>query len=146
MSLYTVQNCPGRFVPWSGDFQSYSPDYTPRHLYLMDIRLNGYPVRAVLDTGASQSLLGSEAALRSGVADQVLTQDPKTSGQGIAGTSFAVYRHRFDTLQIGTRVFRNVRVEIGDTGFSRGVGIGALLSDGCRPDYNLCTTAPRDER
>jgi predicted aspartyl protease len=123
MTLYTAVNCLGHFVPWSGEFQSYSPEYTPRHLFLMNVRLNGQPLHAVLDTGSSRSLVGRAAAQRAGVDGDMLARDPKTSGQGVAGTSFAIYQHRFDTVQIGTRVFRNAQVEIGDTGVPRGIGM-----------------------
>ncbi|WP_233828554.1 retroviral-like aspartic protease family protein [Paraburkholderia sp. ZP32-5] len=123
MTLYTAVNCLGHFVPWSGEFQSYSPEYTPRHLFLMNVRLNGQPMRAILDTGAARSLVGREAAQRAGVDGEMLARDPKTSGEGVAGTSFVIYRHRFDALQIGTRVFRNAQIEIGDTGVPPGVGM-----------------------
>lgn len=121
MTLYTAENCLGQFAPWHGAFESYSAEYTPRHLFLMDVKLNGHPAKAVLGTAASRSLLDRGAALRAGVDDATLARDPKTSGQGISGTSFAIYTHRFDTVQIGTRVFRNIHVAIADTGLSSGI-------------------------
>jgi len=123
MTLYTAVNCLGHFVPWSGEFQSYSPEYTPRHLFLMNVRLNAQPVHAILGTGSPRSLVGRAAAQRAGVDGDMLARDPATTGEGIAGTSFTIYRHRFDTLQIGTRVFRNAQLEIGDTGVPRGIGM-----------------------
>lgn len=119
MTLYTAQNCLGRFVPWHGEYQALSPEYTPRHRFLMAVALNGHPVRAVLGTGAGRSLVGGDAARRVGIDDAMLAQDRATSGQGVGGVSFATYDHRFDTVQIGTLVFKNARVEIGDTAFPR---------------------------
>lgn len=121
MTLYTARNCLGRFAPWRGDYQAYSPDYTPHHTFLMDMALDGHAIRAVLDTGAGASLVSSDAALRAGIDGAVLARDRVGSGQGVSGASFETYVHRFSTVQIGKRIFRNTNMLIGNTFFPRGI-------------------------
>jgi predicted aspartyl protease len=118
MTLYTAEGCIGRFVPWVGRYDAYSPIDTPRHRFILSLALNGHPIKAVLDTGATHSLLKHDAMLASGVDDTALASDPQSSGTGISGNRIHLYVHRFDSLRLGTATFRNVHIEVGDAALS----------------------------
>jgi predicted aspartyl protease len=115
MTLYTAQGCLGHFAPWVGNYYAYSPEYTPRHRFILSLELNGYPVRATLDTGASRSLVARTAAQAAGVNAAMLGGDRKVSNTGIKGTSFDVWVHRFESLKVGSFIYRNVPIPVGDT-------------------------------
>ena len=118
MTLYTAEGCIGRFAPWVGRFDAYSPIDTPRHRFILSLALNSHPIKAVLDTGATHSLLKQAAVLTAGVDGAALASDPQLSGTGISGIPFHLYLHRFDSLRVGTATFRNVHIEVGDTALS----------------------------
>ncbi|WP_322093260.1 retroviral-like aspartic protease family protein [Paraburkholderia bannensis] len=117
MTLYTAQNCLGRFAPWHGDYQSYSPIYTSEHRFIMQMALNRHPILAMLDTGATPSLVSRSGAQRASLDTNAFQQDPQRTGFGLNGTAVAFYIHRFDTVQIGAREFQNVKLEVSDAPF-----------------------------
>ncbi|MGF6766138.1 putative aspartyl protease [Paraburkholderia sp. GAS33] len=115
MTLYSAEGCLGRFAPWVGNYYSYSPEYTQRHRFILSLVLNGHRVRAVIDTGASRSLLTRAAAVAVGVDGATLDRDPTSSGTGMKGTPIDIRLHRFDSLRIGPITYRNVVIDVGDT-------------------------------
>lgn len=124
MTLYTAQNCLGRFAPWQGDYQSYSPIHTSQHRFIMQMALNHRPILAVLGTGAMPSLIGHNGAQRVGLDTGELQQDPQRTGHGLNGAAIALATHRFDSVQIGTREFQNVRLEVSDATFPEDMLLG----------------------
>ncbi|NMM03321.1 clan AA aspartic protease [Paraburkholderia sp. RP-4-7] len=118
MTLYTAQGCTGRFVPWVGNYDAYSPIATPRNRFILSLALNGRPIKAVLDTGASRSLLKHAALQAVDVDEAALASDRQLSGTGVAGNSIHVYVHRFDSLRVGRANLRNAPIEVGDAALS----------------------------
>ncbi len=113
MTLYAVPSCPG-FVP---------PDYsaadgeelrrTRGRLLVIAVRIDGHPVRALLDTGARTSLLERDAAARLGVTGEALARDQVMRGSGIGAQAVALRRHRFGEVRVGGVAVRNMEVDIG---------------------------------
>nr|WP_241018876.1 retroviral-like aspartic protease family protein [Paraburkholderia sp. Tr-20389] len=124
MTLYSAQNCAGRFAPWHGDYQAYSPEYTKRHRFIVSVALNGHPMRAVLDTGATHSLVSRAAALDAGVDEAELARDRTVSGTGLNGNSIGVHIHRFEQFRVGSRAYDNIVLEVGDTQLSTDMLLG----------------------
>lgn len=124
MTLYTAQNCLGRFAPWQGDYQSYSPIYTSQHRFIMQMALNHHPILATLDTGAMPSLVGHYGAQRVGLYADTLQLDPQKTGHGLNGAAISLAIHRFDTVQIGAREFQNVKLEVSDATFPADMLLG----------------------
>jgi hypothetical protein len=75
-----------------------------RSLPLAPIRLDGQSLTALVDTGASVSLINARGLFKFGLDPQRLAADPTTSALGIGG-SFTARQHRFGELRIGDRVF-----------------------------------------
>jgi predicted aspartyl protease len=113
VSLYTASGCLGTFAPWSGDFQAYSAQKTPSNRFILSLSLNGHPVRALLDTGATSSVVTTAAARAAGVDSVALSLDPRSSGSGVDGLPVTTYQHKFD-MQIGTARFDNAPIVVTD--------------------------------
>jgi predicted aspartyl protease len=113
VSLYTASGCLGRFAPWKGDFQAYSAQKTPSNRFILRISLNGHPVRALLDTGATSSVVTLAAAGAAGVDSVALSRDPRSSGSGADGLQVDTYQHKFD-MEIGTARFDNAPIVVAD--------------------------------
>jgi len=120
MTLYTARNCSGWFVPWQGRYYAYTPDGAQHHRFLLPVALNGRPMRAVLDTGASRSMVTKRAALNAGLSEPALNQLHASSGTGFGGKAFTTYPARFDSLRIGPMVYRHAPLDIGDTDMTYG--------------------------
>ncbi|MBN3857888.1 hypothetical protein G3N59_31345 [Paraburkholderia sp. Ac-20340] len=124
MTLYSAQNCLGRFAPWQGEYDSYSPIYTRTHRFVMQMALNHRPILAILDTGAVPSLVSPNGAMHVGLDPTALAQDPLRTGFGINNTALSAYVHRFDTVQIGSRQYQNVDFQVSNTSFPTDMLLG----------------------
>lgn len=80
----------------------------------LQIKINGKPAEAILDTGASSTLVTMSAARRAGVTQAMLNNDPVMPGYGVTRDPIKIYRHFFSTLEIGDIVFRNIRLDVVD--------------------------------
>jgi gag-polyprotein putative aspartyl protease len=83
-----------------------------------------YPLRAILDTGATASLITRPNALRAGVTAAMLEEDPLVAGSGIGTARFAMRRHVFGEMQVGLQHFRPAPLVVGGTNLG---GAGMLL-------------------
>jgi predicted aspartyl protease len=113
VSLYTASGCLGTFVPWKGDFQAYSAQKTPSNRFILKLSLNGHPVRALLDTGSTSSVVTTAAAGAAGVDSVALSLDPRSTGSGSDGLPVTTYQHKFD-MKIGTASFDNAPLVVAD--------------------------------
>src|SRR5471032_2872489 len=117
LSLYTASGCLGRFAPWQGEYQAYSADKTRGNRFILNVALNGHPLRAYVDTGTDLSLVTTEAAGLAGVDSVALAQDTQSSGTGFGGMRVSTYRHRF-SMTIGTVNYPNAPLTVVHTSFT----------------------------
>jgi predicted aspartyl protease len=102
LRLYRVSGCAGNFLPWSKPYAALPARLSWRHgALVVSARLDGEPVRAVLDTGATGVIVGADAARRVGVTPAGLAADRRVQGHGAVGADFALARHRFAALVVG---------------------------------------------
>jgi len=114
MTLYTAHGCSGWFVPWQGRYYQYSPESPKPHRFLLPVKLNGHPMRAVLDTGAAQSLVTKRAASVAGLDEQTLNKLHSAPGTGFGKTAFTTYpRVLFDSLTVGPMVYYHAPLDVG---------------------------------
>ena len=112
MTLYAVPPCPD-FVPpgfTARDGDGMQPD--GGGLLFVAARVDGKPVRALIDTGARSTLVTSSAAAALGVTDDALARDPLVAGRGIGTTALAFRRHRFDEVRVGAVAVRDMTVNV----------------------------------
>ena len=78
--------------------------YPTNHLMTLPVRLDGHALTAIIDTGASGSILGAAAAQRAGVA-AAQPGDKAVELGGIGSDHPAAFRHRFQSLSFGGGTF-----------------------------------------
>ncbi|EHH68959.1 retroviral-like aspartic protease family protein [Gluconobacter morbifer] len=117
VELVTARGCHSATPAWSGPVHAV-PVYeaageNPPQSVQLDMKLNGRSVETTLDTGASRTLVTRAAAHRAGVTNAMLEQDPYSTGYGMTRDPMKIYRHRFQTLQIGDMTFHDVVLSVG---------------------------------
>ncbi len=117
VSLYREQGCGDHLRPWP-DGASYRLPFSLVNDTEIDlpIAVNGHTVPAVLDSGASRTVLDRAAGREGGATDASMAGDPAMIGTGIDGNRNPMRLHRFDSLQVGPERLAPATVEVGDTG------------------------------
>ena len=101
LTLYAVAGCSGRFLPWTLPYASV-PAVTPMtHALVIPIAIDGMRLTALLDTGASASMLTLPGMIRLGLTQRSLAGDPGSAVRGVGRQATPMRRHRFASLQIG---------------------------------------------
>ena len=102
LRLYRVAGCGGRFLPWRTPYAAVPARLSwRRESLIVPVVLNGQPMHAVLDTGATGVIVGADAARRAGVTPAMLAADQQVKGRAAIGAGFTLVRHRFDALTVG---------------------------------------------
>ncbi|WP_159107186.1 retroviral-like aspartic protease family protein [Azospirillum sp. B4] len=122
VSLFEPKNCDDIALAYWGDTYSeaemnrFSKD-SPK--IWLKVLLNGEEIRAILDTGASTSVLTERAAARAGLTPE--SPGVKRSGKaaGIGDDQVEDYVGVFDSFRLGDEEIKHVRLRFGDL-FSRG--------------------------
>jgi hypothetical protein len=104
LTLYDVEGCAALFVPWTTPYASI-PAATPMDAALVvQVLVNGMPLRALLDTGASASLVTAAGMARLGLAQEALAADPGAEGRGVGPRPIMMHLHHFAELRVGPSV------------------------------------------
>ena len=101
LTLYQVHDCSGRFLPWSGPYDTISVTTPAEDAMVVPVTLDGTPLRALLDTGASASLLAAPGMVRVGLQQASLAGDPGDQVSGLGPHIVTMYRHTFRSLRVG---------------------------------------------
>ena len=75
--------------------------------------VNGKILWALIDTGATNSILTPQAAATVGVPESLLANDPIGSTRGASNRVVQIRVHRFDTLRIAGETFNNPQLLVG---------------------------------
>jgi len=105
--LYRVSGCSGRFLPWTGDYTAIQVTTPAETAIVVPVSLDGRPLRALLDTGASASLLAAPGIFKLGLTAAALEADPADTISGLGPRTVTVHRHRFRTLGVGNDVIES---------------------------------------
>jgi hypothetical protein len=107
LTLFSVEGCAGRFLPWAGPYEAISIQLGMRSRTqpLVPVRLDGQPLLAVLDSGASASFVNLRGMRRLGLTTAMLANDPAMTA-GVVGGMVSGRLHRFVALQVGPVVMR----------------------------------------
>lgn len=101
LTLYDVHGCNTGFLPWQGTYASI-PATTPIGAALViPVSIDGNSLRALIDTGASSSLVTAPGMVRLGLTPALLSHDPGGNGSGIGPAPVFMRRHHFETLSVG---------------------------------------------
>ncbi|HVJ52716.1 MAG TPA: retroviral-like aspartic protease family protein [Aliidongia sp.] len=113
VNFFDQDHCTGKTVYWSGDY-GVLPVHKDKDTNWMtvDVELDGQKLKAMIDTGASWSLLPSGIALdRFGLSDSSPDMVP-TEGVTIDSQPQAASAHTFQSLKIGDIVIHNPRIMV----------------------------------
>ncbi len=105
LTLYEVRDCGGRFLPWTEDYVSVAVENPAESALVMPVELDGVRLRALFDTGASQTLVAAPGMARLGLGLDRLRDDPSTVVSGMGPRTVTMWRHRFRALRIGEEVW-----------------------------------------
>ena len=97
----------------------------------IDILVDGHPIRAEIDSGATHTVMFRDVANRLGVDISGLHAPGHHEGRGIGPRTVASVTHVFSSVQIGDLTIRNMAVEIVDQPMvnKKRPPIGSLLAD-----------------
>ena len=107
MTLYDVRDCDARLVPWTAPYAAV-PASTPMGAALVvTVLVDGRPLRALIDSGASASLITASGMYRLGLTPDLLARDPGGNGSGVGPASVPMRLHRFAELRLGPDTTRD---------------------------------------
>jgi predicted aspartyl protease len=117
LTVYRARICPGGKLPWREPYASV-PIARPRPggFIRIPLLIDGHPVLAVIDTGASHSMLDIRVAARLGVPQTALAPERGFAVQGLGPQLGRAWRHRFDRLVIGDTAYGDAELAIADMG------------------------------
>ena len=100
LTLFRVQDCNGRFLRWSGHYTAVPLTLPTRHALVVSVLLDATPLRALMDTGASASLLGAPGMIRMGLSASNIANDPSDQVRGLGPQMVVMRRHTFGSLKV----------------------------------------------
>jgi Aspartyl protease len=103
LTLYQVSGCTGRFLPWSGPYAAIPVTIPLGGAVLLPVAIDGKKLRAMLDSGASASLVAAPGMFKLGLDQANLSGDPASQISGLGPRVVTVHRHRFATLMVGNQ-------------------------------------------
>jgi hypothetical protein len=106
LTLYRVQGCTGRFLPWQGGYTAVPVSLLDQNALILPVTLDGTPLRALLDTGASASLVAAPGIFRLGLQPGGFANDPADQVSGVGSHVVTMHRHTFRSLQVGGQATR----------------------------------------
>jgi len=114
MVLWRVEHCLGDFVPWQvRHFPVRLTRYQPNRM-VAQVRIDGYPVPALIDWGATSTAISTAAAAAVGVTPAMLLHDQALTTRGVDQNLLSAHRHLFALVAVGPVLYRNVILEVVD--------------------------------
>ncbi len=101
LTLYQVRGCAGRFLPWRDNYVAVPAAFPDQDAVLVPVTLDGTPLRALLDTGASSSLVAAPGLFRLGLQPASLAGDPANEVAGLGPHIVTMHQHTFNALRVG---------------------------------------------
>jgi hypothetical protein len=107
LTLYDVHNCAGRFVPWSGNYAVLQAEMPMTKAMVVPVIVDGQRLRALLDTGATSSVILAPGMFRLGLTPEMVVHDPGAVAHGIGPHAPEMHKHMFSSWQVGPGLERN---------------------------------------
>ena len=101
LTLYQVHDCAGRFLPWDGSYAAVPVTLPTESALVVPVILDSTPLRALLDTGASSSMIAAPGLFRLGLQPASFAGDPADQVSGMGSHIVTMHRHTFRSLQVG---------------------------------------------
>ena len=111
--LFKSEGCRGVSLAYWTRSPSVAPIWIDGWIYV-EVRVNGQPVRAILDSGASTTILDSSVLARIGAEAQLRTAAPGWCIRGMGKQAVASQIGQFDSFAIGDELIRNPKIYFAD--------------------------------
>ena len=105
LTLYDVHDCVGRFLPWPDAYLSVPVENPAESALVVPLELDGVPLRALLDSGASRTLVAAPGMARLALSLDRLRADPSQIVSGMGPHTVTMWQHRFAAFRIGGETF-----------------------------------------
>ena len=102
LTLFDATGCGGRFLPWPDPYTAIPADMPVESAMILPVVVDGVRLRALLDTGASSSLIAAPGMVKLNLTSERLAGDPVEQVSGAGPRQIAMRRHRFQSIRIGT--------------------------------------------
>ncbi|WP_420141341.1 aspartyl protease family protein [Sphingomonas sp.] len=132
--FFKSTGCAGTLMAyWAGDKAVSAVELltSPSRHFVVPIEINGVRMRAMLDTGATSSMLTRAAARRLGLTPESKEMVPAGGSSGFGRRRIRTWAAPFQTLRIGGEEVRRIRLNIGDfddATFDMLIGVDFFLS------------------
>lgn len=108
LTLFAVHGCSGGgFIPWQPPYAGVVAASPMDHTLVVPISIDGHKLRALLDTGATATLITLPGMIRLGLRPASLAQDRSVALHGIGRQTPPEYRHPFARLQVGDETIKD---------------------------------------
>jgi hypothetical protein len=101
LMLYQPRDCAGRFLQWPGNYAAIPIAVPVEQAIIIPVTLDGRPLRAMLDSGASSSLVAAPGIYKLRLDLAGLSADPSGQIAGLGSRVLTVHLHQFNALQVG---------------------------------------------
>jgi predicted aspartyl protease len=115
LTLYRNGGCRAQVPPWGDATAAIPVVKSATNRLNLGASVDGHPLRAILDTGATTSLITRPNALRAGVTPEMLEGDPVVPGHGLGTEVVMMRRHVFGDVQIGPEHVKRFAMTVGGT-------------------------------
>jgi hypothetical protein len=105
LTFYEIRDCAGRFLPWTDAYFSVPVQNPTESALVVPLELDGTPLHALLDSGASRTLVAAPGMARLQLGLDRLSGDPNQIISGVGPHSVTMWRHQFRALRIGGETF-----------------------------------------
>lgn len=106
--------CAGAPPPWIGPYARLDTEQGGSGYLFVPAVLNGQPLRALLDTGASNTTVGLLAAAAAGITKADLLRGPASVTQSLDAAGIVVRPRRFRELRVGGDVIADPVLNVAD--------------------------------
>jgi hypothetical protein len=101
LTLYQEHDCAGRFLPWQSPYEAVPVTLPAENALIVPVTLDRTPLRALLDTGATSSLVAAPGIFRLGIQPASFASDPADQVSGLGPHMVTMHRHTFRGLRVG---------------------------------------------
>ncbi len=113
LTLYDVQGCAGRFLPWTRPYDAIPTIRPVRDTLLVPVRLDGRVLLGEIDTGSASTMVLAPGMQKLGLTEAMLDDDQAVLTHGVGPDALTVRRHRFGAMAVGTETEANPVLWVG---------------------------------
>jgi hypothetical protein len=101
LTLYDVLDCTGAFLPWQIPYTALPVQNLADTTLMIMLDLDGVEMRALLDTGASATLITAPGMARLKISAESLSHEPRHALSGLGPRATTMQSHQFRRMRIG---------------------------------------------